>query len=122
MAQWFVRDVMTRMSWRSIRPRPTVPSSTTLLKHQVHLVTGKKPGIRARRPWGDLSAAERAAVVGLGAIELVLTTAAAVDLYRRPAADVRGPKTLWWPAIFVQPVGPIAYLAFGRPRGYVSAP
>jgi hypothetical protein len=51
-----------------------------------------------------------------GSIQLALTAVAGVDLYRRPAEDIRGQKALWWPIIFVQPVGPIAYLKFGRNR------
>jgi Phospholipase_D-nuclease N-terminal len=69
-----------------------------------------------QRRWADMSGPERAAVVTLGSIELALTAVAGVDLYQRPPEDVRGPKALWWPIIFVQPVGPIAYLAFGRRR------
>ncbi|MGZ4688881.1 MAG: PLD nuclease N-terminal domain-containing protein [Acidimicrobiia bacterium] len=49
-------------------------------------------------------------------MEVVLTTAALVDLARRPSAQVRGAKPLWVLACFVQPIGPIAYLAFGRRR------
>jgi Phospholipase_D-nuclease N-terminal len=67
-----------------------------------------------KRRWADLSGPERAAIVTLGSIELALTAAAGVDLYRRPAEDILGPKALWWPIIFIQPVGPIAYLKFGR--------
>jgi len=37
-----------------------------------------------------------------------------VDLVRRPRAQVRGPKALWMMGLFVQPVGPVAYLALGR--------
>ncbi|HET8680990.1 MAG TPA: PLDc N-terminal domain-containing protein [Micromonosporaceae bacterium] len=69
-----------------------------------------------RRQWRELSSRERTVVVVLGAAELALTATAAMDLYRRPPAGVRGPKAAWWPAIFVQPVGPLAYLAFGRRR------
>ena len=39
---------------------------------------------------------------------------ALVDLARRPKALVRGSKRRWALVCFVQPVGPIAYLAFGR--------
>ncbi|TYB60207.1 hypothetical protein FXF51_31925 [Nonomuraea sp. PA05] len=53
-------------------------------------------------------------LVALGAAEVALTTAAAMDLCFRPAAGVRGRKGLWWLGIFVQPVGPIAYLVWGR--------
>jgi Phospholipase_D-nuclease N-terminal len=67
-----------------------------------------------KRTWSDLTGWERVAVVAIGAVEAVLTTTAAVDLIRRPAERVRGPKALWWPAIFVQPVGAPAYLIWGR--------
>lgn len=56
----------------------------------------------------------RAVVITLASVELVLTSTAAVDLYRRPQDQVRGPKTLWWLGIFVQPVGSVAYLTLGR--------
>jgi hypothetical protein len=69
-----------------------------------------------RRRWRDLSPRERAVVLTLGSIELALTATAAVDLYTRPSESVNGPKALWWPAIFVRPVGPVAYLLFGRRR------
>jgi hypothetical protein len=52
----------------------------------------------------------------LGTVELVLTVTAAVDLLRRPAESVRGPKLAWAAALVVQPVGPISYLVFGRRR------
>jgi len=74
------------------------------------------PAMARKRRWADMSGTERAAILTLGSIELALTAIAGVDLYRRSADDVRGPKALWWPIIFVQPVGPIAYLEFGRRR------
>jgi hypothetical protein len=55
-------------------------------------------------------------VIIVGSIEMVLTATAGVDLWRRPSDQVRGPKAMWWPAIFVQPVGPVAYLVLGRRR------
>jgi hypothetical protein len=61
-----------------------------------------------------MSPGQRAATVALSAAELAFTTAAVIDLARRPAWLVRGPKGLWWAALFVQPIGPIAYLAWGR--------
>ena len=54
---------------------------------------------------------------GRASIELALTATALVDLVRRPAAEVRGPKGLWALGVFVQPVGPIGYLTCGRHRG-----
>ncbi len=68
------------------------------------------------RQWSELSERERSAIVTGGVVEVILTAIAAVDLYRRPQDEIRGPKPLWWPAIFVQPFGPVAYLLFGRRR------
>jgi Phospholipase_D-nuclease N-terminal len=73
-----------------------------------------RPSIGARRRWRDLSGWDRAAIVTLGPVELALKAIAALGLYCRPQDDVRGAKALWWPAIFIQPIGPIAYLVFGR--------
>jgi hypothetical protein len=66
--------------------------------------------------WSDLRPSTQAAVVVGGAVELVLTTVALRDLRRRPSTAVRGPKWVWALMTFVQPVGPIAYLALGRRR------
>lgn len=63
-----------------------------------------------------MSGGQRAAIVAGAAVELVLTTTALVDLARRPASQVRGSKALWALGCFVQPVGPVAYLALGRKR------
>ncbi len=70
----------------------------------------------AQKQWSELSQGQQVAIVGLGAVELVLTVTAAVDLLRRPAESVRGPKLLWAAALVVQPVGPISYLVLGRRR------
>jgi len=69
-----------------------------------------------RTRWADLSRFERGALLALVAIEFALTSAAAVDLSFRARRDVRGGKLLWWLAIFIQPIGPIAYLLLGRHR------
>ncbi|HEX6499285.1 MAG TPA: PLD nuclease N-terminal domain-containing protein [Micromonosporaceae bacterium] len=85
-----------------------------------------RAGRRPRQPirrlgsnvrWCDLTNSQRAALVTLAGLEAVLTAAAAADLYRRPGDQVRGPKAAWWPVLFVQPVGPVAYLRFGRRTG-----
>ena len=70
-----------------------------------------------RRRWSDLDRREQAAVIGLAAVQLTLATAAWVDLARRPAAQVRGPKAAWALGIAVNVVGPIAYFTVGRVRG-----
>jgi len=67
-----------------------------------------------RRKWSELSPQQRRLTLVLASIELALTATAAVDLARRPAAQVRGPKAAWVAALFVQPFGPIAYLVAGH--------
>jgi len=69
-----------------------------------------------RIEWADLPRWQQAGVVALGAVEVVLTTVAAIDLVRRPGEQVRGRKALWALGLPVQPFGPIAYLVFGRRR------
>jgi len=71
----------------------------------------------AQKRWKDLTDTERAAVLVAASVELALTATSIVDLVRRPADQVRGPKGLWAALVFIQPVGPIAYLAWGRRRG-----
>jgi len=46
--------------------------------------------------------------------QVIVTSVALRDLVRRPAALVRGPKLLWAPLLFVQPVGSPLYLIAGR--------
>lgn len=72
--------------------------------------------MRIRRRWSDLDRREQAAVIGLAAVQLTLATAAWVDLARRPAAQVRGPKAAWALGIAVNFAGPIAYFTIGRVR------
>lgn len=69
-----------------------------------------------KKRWDDLSPGQQVAIAVAGAVEVVLTTLALADLIRRPGAQVRGPKLLWVAGCFVQPVGPVAYLALGRRR------
>jgi len=71
----------------------------------------------AQEKWERLPRWQQTGIVALAAVEVVLTTQAAVDLFRRPRGQVRGPKTLWFLGFTVQPFGPIAYLALGRRRG-----
>jgi hypothetical protein len=71
----------------------------------------------SKKRWSELSGTQQAAILVAASIELALTATALVDLVRRPAAEVRGPKVLWGLGVFVQPVGPIAYLTMGRRRG-----
>jgi Phospholipase_D-nuclease N-terminal len=64
--------------------------------------------------WSDLTRTQQRLIIALAVVEMAFTATALVDLARRPARDVRGPKQLWLLGCFVQPVGPIAYLTLGR--------
>jgi hypothetical protein len=68
----------------------------------------------ANKKWSELSGTQRAAILTVASVELALTATALVDLVKRPGELVRGPKGLWAIGVFIQPVGPIAYLAWGR--------
>jgi Phospholipase_D-nuclease N-terminal len=63
-----------------------------------------------------LSAAQKGAIALSRAVQLALLAAALVDIYRRPAGEIRGGKRLWVAAAFVNYVGPISYFLFGRRR------
>ena len=71
----------------------------------------------AKKRWSDLTPTQQRWVHVAGAAEIVMTTVALRDLARQPASSVRGSRTAWALGCFVQPVGPLAYLAFGRVRG-----
>lgn len=70
----------------------------------------------AKRKWSELPTPAKAGIIGLAAVEAVLTTIAARDLSGRTEVQVNGPRWLWRLAFFVQPAGPIVYLLFGRRR------
>jgi Family of unknown function (DUF5652) len=71
----------------------------------------------AGQKWEDLSAGRRRLVIGVTALDVSLKIAALVDLARRPAVQVRGPKSRWALAITLINSGgavPIVYLLRGR--------
>jgi hypothetical protein len=49
----------------------------------------------ARRQWSDLSPRTRRLLAITAVAEGILKLAALIDLKRRPAGQVRGPKWLW---------------------------
>jgi hypothetical protein len=71
----------------------------------------------SKKRWSDLTRAQQGLIIASTAVELAFTVTALVDLARRPADQVRGPKPLWVLGCIVQPVGPLAYLALGRRPG-----
>jgi hypothetical protein len=69
-----------------------------------------------KKKWSEMSGAARAAIVVIGAVEFVLLAAALVDIRRRPAAQIRGPKRMWRGLAFVSIIGPVSYFVYGRRR------
>jgi hypothetical protein len=69
--------------------------------------------------WSDFSPRARKLIIAAGVAEVGLKAAAAIDLKRRPADQVRGPKLAWFAALFVNSAGliPLSYFLFGRRRG-----
>ena len=70
----------------------------------------------ARQKWSDLSDQQRVLIVAVAAAELSLKIVALVDINRRPAEQIRGPKALWRAAMAVNLLGPLSYFAIGRKR------
>ena len=71
----------------------------------------------ARKQWSDLSERTRRLLAITAVAEGILKLAALIDLKRRPASQVRGPKWLWATVLAV--VGsagilPVSYFVFGR--------
>jgi len=75
----------------------------------------------ATKRWSDLSDREKTAILVAASVQISLAASAWVDLARRPAALVRGPKPAWALAIAVNFVGPIAYFTVGRRRAPVGS-
>ena len=67
-----------------------------------------------RRRWSDLTPRQREVLRLAIVVQVALALTAWVDLARRPAAQVRGPKGAWALAIAINFVGPLAYFARGR--------
>lgn len=69
--------------------------------------------------WSDLSKRnQRLLIIGVVA-ETSLKAAALIDLKRRPASQVRGPKWAWIPALTIlnsAGIAPITYFVWGRKR------
>jgi hypothetical protein len=68
----------------------------------------------SRKRWSELTQRQQAAIAAAAVVQLLLSAATLLDLRRRPSTQVRGGKTLWVAAAFVNFVGPVAYFTFGR--------
>jgi hypothetical protein len=70
-----------------------------------------------RRRWSDLSEGTRRLIIVAAVAESIIKGAALIDIKRRPANQIRGPKWLWAPVIVVvnsAGLVPISYFLFGR--------
>ena len=72
-----------------------------------------------RRQWSDLSERTRRLVIIAAAADVALRVTALIDIWRRPAGQIRGRKWIWATvtAIVNSPgLVPISYFVFGRRR------
>jgi hypothetical protein len=87
--------------------------------HDDEVMGGSRSGESARSWWRGLSTRSRRFIIIAGSAEAALKIAALVDLKRRPADQIRGPKLAWVAFVaVVNSVGlaPLSYFAFGRRR------
>lgn len=70
------------------------------------------------KKWGDLTAGDKAPFVLRGIVQFALLAAALLDIYRRPAEQIKGSKRLWAAVSLVNfmGVGRLAYFVLGRKR------
>jgi hypothetical protein len=64
--------------------------------------------------WEDLPPSQQRAIIAVGAVTSVWQVVMLVDLWKRPAEQIRGSKRWWVLASFARPVGQIAYYGWGR--------
>ena len=70
-----------------------------------------------RKQWSDLSPRTRRLLTVTAVLEGIFKLAALIDIKRRPASQIRGPKWLWATAVTVissAGVLPISYFVVGR--------
>jgi hypothetical protein len=66
--------------------------------------------------WANLSEGQRRLLVAAATAEATLKIVALIDIQRRPASQIRGPKALWRSAMVVNLLGPLSYFTIGRKR------
>lgn len=67
-----------------------------------------------QRRWRDMRRPWQVVVAVLAVAQVALAGSAWVDLARRPARLVRGPKWIWALVIAVNIIGPLWYFRWGR--------
>ena len=69
--------------------------------------------------WGRLSARSRKLIIAAAVVEAALKVAVVIDIRRRPASGIRGPKWVWITTAVAANsagIGSLSYFAFGRRR------
>ena len=66
--------------------------------------------------WANLSEGQRRLLIAAATAEATLKIVALIDIQRRPASQIRGPKALWRAAMVVNLLGPLSYFTIGRKR------
>jgi hypothetical protein len=109
-----------------IRPviTPDDPDQVTaeLASHGVNITSGAE---ETAGWWSALSKRNRGLIIVAGVAEASLKTAALIDIKRRPASQIRGPKWIWAVVVIVvNSLGgaPLSYFAFGRRKRPGSQP
>jgi hypothetical protein len=103
-----VRVTAADLSWHE---RPQLPDQDRALYGE--------DAMAAKRTWSDLDESTRKLIITVAVVEGILKVAALIDIKRRPASQIRGPKWLWAPLVAVvnsARVVPISYFVFGRRR------
>ncbi|MET4060552.1 hypothetical protein ABIB35_002100 [Arthrobacter sp. UYP6] len=62
----------------------------------------------------DLTASQKKMVGVSATVQFALAGLALADMWRRPASQIRGSRTLWSAACAVNFIGPLSYFVFGR--------
>lgn len=75
---------------------------------------------RQKKQWSDMSRGQQVATIVTSLVQVGLLAAALWDIRHRPADQIKGTKTAWTAAAFVNFAGPIAYFLFGRKRTAAS--
>jgi hypothetical protein len=76
-----------------------------------------KDVMAARKQWRDLSEQNRRLLIAAAVAEGILKVAALIDIKRRPASQIRGPKWVWAAMVAVVSsagVVPVSYFVVGR--------
>jgi hypothetical protein len=87
------------------------------LYKRLSVLTISEARVADAKKWSELSDGQRNAIKILAVSEFVLKILMLVDIKRRPASQIRGPKAAWRLAATVNTIGPVSYFLFGRKRG-----